>query len=63
MEITRRHYGADVTRGRLTVRALQAAAPIEVLAAPRIGITHCAGWPLRFVIEGNRFVSRAAGNC
>ena len=63
MDITRRHYGADVTRGRLTVRALKAAAPIEVVATPRIGITHCPEWPLRFVIAGNRFVSRAAGNC
>lgn len=63
MDITRRHYGADVTRGSLNVRALKQAAPIEILATPRIGITHCADWPLRFVIAENRFVSRAPRNC
>jgi 3-methyladenine DNA glycosylase Mpg len=29
-----------------------------VLTTPRIGITHCADWPLRFLIAGNRFVSK-----
>jgi 3-methyladenine DNA glycosylase Mpg len=32
-----------------------------VEVTPRIGITHCADWPLRFLIAGNRFVSRQAG--
>jgi DNA-3-methyladenine glycosylase len=58
LDITRRHYGADVTRGPLTVRKLDLEPPIEVLATPRIGITHCADWPLRFLASGSRFVSR-----
>jgi 3-methyladenine DNA glycosylase Mpg len=29
---------------------------IEV--TPRIGIRHCADWPLRFVVKGNPCVSR-----
>jgi len=56
--ITRRHYGADVTRGPLTVRRLKQDAPFEILATARIGIRHCAQWPLRFLIAGNRCVSR-----
>jgi len=56
--ITRRHYGADVTQGPLTVRRFLREEPFEVLATPRIGIRHCADWPLRFVIAGNRFASR-----
>jgi DNA-3-methyladenine glycosylase len=58
MGITRRHYGADVTRGRLVVRAPSTPDPIEIAATPRIGITHCADRLLRYVIAGNRFVSK-----
>ena len=58
MAITRRLNGADLTRSALEVRRLRAEPPMEVAATPRIGITHCADWPLRFVIAGSRFVSR-----
>jgi DNA-3-methyladenine glycosylase len=58
MDITRRHYGADVTQGSLTVRAFKAEPPVEIVTTPRIGITHCADWPLRFLVGHNRFVSR-----
>jgi DNA-3-methyladenine glycosylase len=57
LDITRRHYGADLTRGGLTVRQLRSEPFIEIAATPRIGITRAAGWPLRFVIKGSRFVS------
>ena len=56
--ITRRLYGADVTRGELTVRTLRRETPFKILTTPRIGIRQSADWPLRFVIAGNRFVSR-----
>jgi DNA-3-methyladenine glycosylase len=56
--VTRRENGVDLTRGPLYVRRLYAEPPHEVAVTPRIGITHCADWPLRFVIAGNRFVSR-----
>lgn len=59
MGITRRLYGADVTRGPLTVRRLLVEPAFEVTVTPRIGIRHCADWPLRFFIAGNRYVSRA----
>jgi DNA-3-methyladenine glycosylase len=60
MGITRKLNGADLVAGPLQVRRSRDAAepPIEVLATPRIGITHCTDWPLRFVIADNRFVSR-----
>jgi len=58
MGITRKLNGADLVTGPLQVRRPLAESPIEVQTTPRIGITHCADWPLRFVITNNRFVSR-----
>jgi DNA-3-methyladenine glycosylase len=58
MGITRKQNGADLTRSALQVRGLRGEPPVEIAATPRIGITHCADWPLRFLIAGNRFVSR-----
>ena len=58
LEITRAHYGADLTRGALVVREPAEARKVEVEVTPRIGIRQCADWPLRFIIRGNRFVSR-----
>lgn len=58
MGITRAHYGADLTRGDLVVQAAPNPAPVDIEVTPRIGITKCADWPLRFLIRGNPFVSR-----
>jgi DNA-3-methyladenine glycosylase len=58
MGITRRLNGADVTRGELTVHRLDAEPNFEIEVTPRVGIRHAADWPLRFLIGGNRFVSR-----
>ncbi len=58
MGITRAQNGADVTRGALVVRAASEVTPFEIAVTPRIGITQCADLPLRFLIRGNRFVSR-----
>ena len=41
----------------MTVRETEPA-EFQIVTGPRIGITHCADWPLRFHIGGNRFVSR-----
>jgi DNA-3-methyladenine glycosylase len=61
MGISRIHNGADVTRaGSLHVRDAPLSSEITIVATPRIGITQCAHWPLRFVISGNRFVSRVS---
>jgi DNA-3-methyladenine glycosylase len=51
LAITRAHNGADVTRGALVVRAPAVPRAIDIETTPRIGITQCADWPLRFVIR------------
>jgi DNA-3-methyladenine glycosylase len=56
--IGRRDNGADFTKGRLTIRPATDKETVRIGVSPRIGIRHCADWPLRFFIEGNRFVSR-----
>jgi DNA-3-methyladenine glycosylase len=58
MGITRKLNGADLVAGPLQVRRFHEEPPFEIKTTPRIGITHCADWPLRFLIDGNRFVSR-----
>ncbi|MGH9665027.1 MAG: DNA-3-methyladenine glycosylase, partial [Bryobacteraceae bacterium] len=55
--ITRRQNGRDVTRGSLTVREWKDSPETKIGVGPRIGIRHCADWPLRFFVEGNEFVS------
>ncbi len=56
--ITRRHNGADFTAGPLTIHAPAGMEAPRIGVSPRIGIKHCADWPLRFFVEGSRFVSR-----
>ena len=58
MAITRAHNGADVTRGELTIRASRREELFSILETPRIGVNLAADRLLRFVISGNRFVSR-----
>jgi DNA-3-methyladenine glycosylase len=55
--ITRRHNGADLTRGQLTVHTTPAADRFAIAVSTRIGITQSRDLPLRFFIAGNRFVS------
>ena len=56
--ITRAHNGADLTRGPLTVRAPLNAETLDIEVTPRIGISKCVGWPLRYLIRNNAFVSK-----
>ncbi len=57
--ITRALNGANITEaGEFVVRRPASEHPFEVGASPRIGITKCIDWPLRFFISGNHFVSR-----
>jgi DNA-3-methyladenine glycosylase len=56
--ITRALSGKDMTKGNLVVRA-GSTEGIAIVVTPRIGITKCADWPLRFIIKDNKFVSRA----
>ena len=56
--ITRNLNGSSLVTGPLQVRSLRGQAVFETEVTPRIGITHCVDWPLRFLIAGNRFVSK-----
>lgn len=58
--ITLEQYGADLTRGPLTVQEAEAGEVFEIAVSRRIGITKAAELPLRFYIAGNRFVSGSA---
>jgi 3-methyladenine DNA glycosylase Mpg len=44
-------------RGDLVIRRAPHERAFEIDVTPRIGINKCADW-LRFVVRGNRFVSR-----
>ena len=57
MGITRAHNGADLTRGPLLVRHREGAPSFEIAVTPRIGISKCADWPLRYIVKGSRFTS------
>jgi len=57
MGITRKLNGADLVAGPLTLRGLREEPAFETAVGPRIGITHCADWPLRFSVAGSGFVS------
>jgi DNA-3-methyladenine glycosylase len=56
--ITLDHYGADLTRGPITLHKPADQESFEIEISPRIGISQAAELPLRFFIRGNRFVSR-----
>jgi len=56
--ITLEHYGADLTRGPLTIHAPPGNENFDIVTSPRIGINKSADLPLRYYIRGNRFVSR-----
>ena len=57
MGITREHYGADVTDGRLQVRTPRRRPPFEIVTTSRIGIAASAELLLRFYIKDNECVS------
>jgi len=55
--ITRMLDGRLMRRSDVTVRNTES--PPEIVASPRIGITKAADWPLRFVVRGSLWASRA----
>ncbi len=58
LAITREHYGQRLDRGSLTIRALCEKQDFTIAVTPRIGITKCADWPLRFVWAGHPCLSK-----
>ncbi len=58
LDITRRQYGHRLDRGALTIRRWKKMPEFEIEVTPRIGISQCKDWPLRFIWKDNPFVSR-----
>ncbi|MFL6353629.1 MAG: DNA-3-methyladenine glycosylase [Bryobacteraceae bacterium] len=56
--VTREHYGQRLDRGDLIIRKWRKMPVFEIGATPRVGITKCADWPLRFVWAGHPCVSK-----
>ncbi len=58
LSITRKLYGARLDHGELTVRRWKHKPEFSIEATPRIGITECVDWPLRFVWAGHPCLSK-----
>ena len=58
LDITRRHYGLRLDEGDLTIRRWREKPSFEIAATPRIGITKCIDWPLRFIWKDHPCLSR-----
>jgi DNA-3-methyladenine glycosylase len=63
MEIDRRLNGHDLTQGELVLaEPTEMSEPFEIAARPRVGVDYAGEWAeksLRFIIAGNRSLSRA----
>jgi DNA-3-methyladenine glycosylase len=57
LAVTNEHDGSPLDRPPFEL--LAAGEPVEVVAGPRIGITHAAERPWRYAEAGSRFLSRA----
>ena len=58
LAITRENYGQRLDSGNLMVRAWRERPMFPIGVTPRIGITKCIDWPLRFVWEGHPCLSK-----
>ncbi|MEI9974196.1 MAG: DNA-3-methyladenine glycosylase [Ignavibacteriota bacterium] len=59
LAITLQHNGADVTRGSLTVREPSEKRRFEIAITPRIESASASTPPLRFLVAGNKSVSKS----
>jgi DNA-3-methyladenine glycosylase len=59
LAITGKQYGQRLDQGALRIRRWRDRPIFEIAVTPRIGISQCVDWPLRFVWAGHCCVSRA----
>jgi DNA-3-methyladenine glycosylase len=62
LSIDRHLNGHDLTQGSLILAEEDEPASFEIITRPRVGVDYAREWaekPLRFLIAGNRYVSRA----
>jgi DNA-3-methyladenine glycosylase len=58
LAITRDLYGVRLDRGALRIRRWRELPRFEIGVTPRIGVSKCSDWPLRFVWANHPCVSR-----
>ena len=58
LAITRKQYGVRLDKGPLTIRQRRDRPAFAIATTPRIGISQCADWPLRFVWANHPCLSR-----
>jgi DNA-3-methyladenine glycosylase len=58
LAITREHYGVRLDRGALRIRRWREAPQFQIAVTPRIGITQCGDWPLRFIWANHPCLSK-----
>jgi len=56
--ITRELYGARVDQGPLRIRQWKTPPEVATMTTPRIGISECVDWPLRFIWAGHDCLSK-----
>jgi DNA-3-methyladenine glycosylase len=61
MGINLDQYGHDLVSDTLFIAAAPATEPFSIVTRPRVGVAYAGTWadkPLRYYIEGNRFISK-----
>jgi DNA-3-methyladenine glycosylase len=58
LAITRDLYGARLDRGALRIRRWRELPRFDIEVTPRIGVSQCSDWPLRFIWAKHPCVSR-----
>jgi DNA-3-methyladenine glycosylase len=56
--VTGREDGVALTHGRLRILRNPVRQRLAIIVTPRVGISHAAEWPLRFLIKDSPWVSR-----
>jgi DNA-3-methyladenine glycosylase len=62
LDIDARHNAQPLTSGDLRILEGAPVPDSAVQITPRIGITECADWPLRWIVADNPYVSRTPRN-